>query len=327
MTLQELYNEADKEDEQGVRAKNRTIVKRLRGFRTHLIQEGYEPVTIKHYYASARTFYTHFLIEIPYIPSVKLPTKQVLSTEIPKKEHIIEAIQHTNNLKHIAIIYFMASSGTASNELCSITIQDFIDATSEYHTSSNIYDVVHELESQDQIIPLFQLTRLKINYTYWTLITPEATTHLIRYLKTRPLKKLRPTEQLFPLSPNAVNIFYRRINEKCGYPKTFFHPHAMRKYQSDILQDWDLTNRLQGRKNPSVREAYDKANPQKIKEKYIKHIEDLTLNPTKVVTLESKEVKELKAQHKQELMELESLMKQRVNAIEKKLEELLNDKY
>lgn len=303
MTLQELYNEADKEEEEGVRAKNRTIVKRLRGFRTHLIQEGYEPVTIKHYYASARTFYTHFLIEIPYIPSVKLPTKQVLSTEIPKKEHIIEAIQHTNNLKHIAIIYFMASSGTASNELCSITIQDFIDATSEYHNSSNIYDVVSELENQDQVIPLFQLTRLKTNYRYWTLCTPEATTHILRYLKTRPLKKLRPQEQLFPLTPNAVGIFYRRINEKCKYPKTFFHPHAMRKYQADILQDWDLTNRLQGRKPPSIRETYDKVNPQKLKQRYIKHLGDLTLNPTKVVTLESKEVMELKDELERERKE------------------------
>ena len=127
MTLQELYTEADTEEEQGVRAKNRKIVQRLRGFRTHLIQMGYEPVTIKHYYASARTFYTHFLIEIPFIPSVKLPQKQILSNEIPKKHHILEAIQHTNNLKHIAIIYFMASSGTAINEVCSITIQDFIE--------------------------------------------------------------------------------------------------------------------------------------------------------------------------------------------------------
>ena len=326
MTLQELYDEADTEEEQGVRAKNRKIVQRLRGFRTHLIQEGYEPVTIKHYYASARTFYTHFLIEIPYIPSVKLPSKQVLSTEIPRKEHIIEAIQHTNNLKHRAIIYFMASSGTAINEVCSITIQDFIDATNEYHNSSNIYDVVNELEQQDDVIPLFQLTRLKTQYKYFTACTPEATTHIIRYLKTRPLQKTRPKEQLFTLTPGAITIFYRRLNEKCKYPKTFFHPHAMRKYQADILQDWDLTNRLQGRKPQSVRESYDKVNPQKLKTRYMKHIEDLTLQPTRVVTIESEEVQQLKKQHKKELEALEQTMKTRVALIEAKIEELLKTK-
>lgn len=326
MTLQELYDEADHEEEEGIRAKNRTIVQRLRGFRTHLIQEGYEPVTIKHYYASARTFYTHFLIEIPYIPSVKLPSKQVLSTEIPRKEHIIEAIQHTNNLKHKAIIYFMASSGTAINEVCSITIQDFIDATQEYHTSTTIHDVVKELEQRDDIIPLFQLTRLKTGYRYWTLCTPEATTHILRYLKTRPLQKTRPNEQLFTLTPGAITIFYRRLNEKCKYPKTFFHPHAMRKYQADILQDWDLTNRLQGRKPQSVRESYDKANPTKLKQRYQRHIEDLTLQPSKVITIESDEVKQLKQQHQAELQALESTMKQRVQLIEEKLNQLLKEK-
>lgn len=323
MTLQELYDEADHEEEEGIRAKNRTIVQRLRGFRTHLIQMGYEPVTIKHYYASARTFYTHFLIEIPFIPSVKLPQKQILSSEIPKKHHILEAIQHTSNLKHIAIIYFMASSGTAINEVCSITIQDFIDATQEYHTSTTITDVVKELEQRDDIIPLFQLTRIKTQYKYFTACTPESVTHIIRYLKTRPLQKTRPSEQLFPLTPGAITIFYRRLNEKCKYPKTFFHPHAMRKYQADILQDWDLTNRLQGRKNPSIREAYDKANPQKIKERYIKHIEDLTLNPTQIITIESDEVKALKREHQREIEKLQTDFDQRFQTVEKLIQEYI----
>ena len=326
LTLDELYTEADTEEEQGVRAKNRKIVQRLRGFRTHLIQEGYEPVTIKHYYASARTFYTHFLIEIPFIPSVKLPQKQILSNEIPKKHHILEAIQHTNNLKHRAIIYFMASSGTAINEVCSITIQDFIEATKEYHTSTTIYDVVQELEKRDDVIPLFQLTRIKTQYKYFTACTPESVTHIIRYLKTRPLKKTRPNEQLFTLTPGAITIFYRRLNEKCKYPKTFFHPHAMRKYQADILQDWDLTNRLQGRKSNAVREAYDKVNPQKLKTRYQRHIEDLTLQPTRIVTIESDEVRQLKKQHKKELEALENTMKTRVQLIEAKIEELLKTK-
>lgn len=300
MTLQELYNEADQEEEDGIRAKNRTIVKRLRGFRTHLIQEEFATQTIKHYYSAARSFYFHHLIEIPYIPSVKLTQKQVMIDEIPKKHHIIEALEHTNNLKHRAIIYFMASSGTARNEVSSLTIQDFIDATSEYHNGGSFKNILEQLESQDNIIPLFQLTRIKTGYRYYTCCTPEATTHILRYLKTRPLHKIEPEDRLFELTPSATTSFFKRLNRKCKYPTTFFHAHSLRKYHADIIQDWDLINMLQGRKPNHVREAYFKANPSRIKEEYIKHLEDLTLHPTKLVTIESAEVKKLKAELKKE---------------------------
>ena len=331
MTLTELYNEADTEEEQGIRAKNRKIVQRLRSYRTHLIQEGYSTATITHYYQSVRTFYHHYLIEIPYIPRVKLPTKQVMYDDIPHKEHIIEALAHTNNLKHRAIIYFMASSGTARNETCQLTIQDFIDATKDYHTSSNIYDVVNELEGRDNIVPLFQLTRAKTNYRYYTCTTPEATQHIIRYLKTRPLKRLRPQQTLFNIKPNTLSIAFNRLNMKCKWPDKFFHPHALRKYHTNVLNDWELANTLQGRKPSVLRETYYKQDPSRIKAEYIKHLQDLTLQPSKVVTIESDEVKQLKKVLDTEKRKNEELQK-RVDNIEseagvlgRKLDELINN--
>ena len=319
MTLTELYDEADAEEEQGVREKNRNIVQRLRGFRTYLIQEGYSTNTINHYYSCSKAFYTHFLIQVPYIPSVKLNHKQVSIHQIPSKDDIIECLQHTNNLKHRAIIYFMCASGTARQEICNITIQDFIDATSEYHNSTQIYEVVQTLEEQDNIIPVFEMVRQKTNYRYYTLITDEATRHLLRYLRSRPLKRLRPTQSLFDIKPNSITIFFQRLNTSCGYPPHYLHPHSLRKYHTDIIDDWDLTNRLQGRKSNAVREAYDKVNPTKLKQKYMKHLEDLTLQPSKVVTIESDEVKELKRQHKAEIKRLEDETKARVQAIEDKI--------
>ena len=323
MTLTELYDEADHEEEMGVRAKNRKIVQRLRGFRTYLIQQEYASITITHYYASAKSFYTHFLIEVPNIPTIKLPQKQVTIEQIPTKDNLNELLAMTNNLKHKAIIYFMAASGTARNELSSITIQDFIDATQEYHNSTNIYDVILELEKQDNIIPIFKLTRIKTDYIYYTMITPEATNHLIRYLRTRPLKRLRPTQTLFDIKPNSITIFFERLSKKAGYPSNFLHPHSLRKYHSDILQDWDLTNRLQGRKPPHLRETYDKVNPQKLKKKYTKHIEALTLNPTRLITIESDEVKQLKIQHKKEMQALESRMRDEMNKMINDFKKLL----
>lgn len=294
LTLTELYEEADQEEEKGVRAKNRKIIQRLRGFRTYLIQENYAPVTINGYYSCSKAFYRHYLIEIPYIPSIKLPQKQLMYEEMPHKEHILEALSRTSNPKHRAIIYFMVSSGTARNEVANITIQDFIDATKEYHNSTNIYDVVQELEKQDNIIPLFQLTRVKTNFRYYTCCTPEATKHILRYLRTRPLKRLRPQQTLFNVKPNSITIFFSRLATKCGYPTHFLHPHALRKHHATTIGDYDLANMLEGRKQTPVREAYFKAKPSRVKEEYMKHIEDLTLKPVRMVTIESDEVKKLK---------------------------------
>lgn len=310
MTLTELYTEADTEEEQGIRAKNRKLVKRLRGFRTHLIQENYAPTSITNYYAYIKSTYRHFLIEIPYIPPVKLTPKQEMYDDIPHKEHIIECLQHTNNLKYRAIIYFMASSGTARQEICNITIQDFIDATKDYHHNSNIHDVITELEKQDNVIPVFKMIRQKTQYSYYTMITPEATQHLIRYLKTRPLKKLRSTQTLFDVNTHSITVFFIRLNHNCNYPDGFLHPHALRKYHADIIDDKSLTNMLQGRKPDAISESYFKANPKRIKEKYMKHIEDLTLQPTRLVTIESDEVKSLKAQLHREKTQRQNLEQQ-----------------
>ena len=316
LTLTELYNEADNEEEDGVRAKNRSIITRLRGFRTQLIQENYASVTIKHYYSCSKAFYRHYLIEIPYIPSIKLPTKQVLYEEIPHKEHIIEALSRTSNLKHRAMIYFISSSGTARNEVANLTIQDFIDATKDYHNEDNIYDVVQALEKQDNVIPLFQITRIKTNFRHYTCCTPETTTHILKYLRTRPLKRLRPTQPLFDIRPTSITIFFQRLAIKCGFPEKFLHPHALRKYVATVIGDYDLANMIEGRKQSPIREAYFKQDPKRIKQEYTRYIEKLTLNPTKMVTIESDEVKQLKLEHKKELDKLQD----RINNIENKSE-------
>lgn len=321
MTLQELYDEADNEEEQGIRAKNRQIVQRLRSYRTYLIQEDYASNSITNYYAAVKAFYRHFLIELPYIPSVKLKQKQIMYEEIPHKENIIDALSRTSNLKHRAIVYFMCSSGTARNEVSNLTIQDFIDATKDYHHQHKIYDVVQELEGQDNIIPLFQLTRAKTSYRYYTCCTPETTQHIIKYLKSRPLKKLRPQQTLFDIGTHSITVFFQRLNRSCGFPEKFLHPHALRKYHATLIGDYDFANLLQGRKQSPVRESYFKADPSRIKKEYMKHIPDLTFEKSRIVTIESDEVKELKKQNKNlEEQILED--KERLNDLQNKIERI-----
>ena len=55
-------------------------------------------------------------------------------------EIIKDAINITNPIMQ-AIILFISSSGCARQETLNITIQDFIDATREYHDSDDIYEI------------------------------------------------------------------------------------------------------------------------------------------------------------------------------------------
>ena len=60
----------------------------------------------------------------------------------------------TSNLKHKAVILFMLSSGTARQETVKLIIQDFIVATQDYHSNESLTEVLTELETQNNIIPL-----------------------------------------------------------------------------------------------------------------------------------------------------------------------------
>ncbi|MDR2831168.1 MAG: integrase [Methanobrevibacter sp.] len=303
MTLQELINEADTEEEEGIRAKKRKIVKRLKNYRNHKVHDGAAPTTIREYYSKIRTFYHHFGIEIPYIPPTRLRESIVRYDDIPNINHIREAIESTSNTKHRALILFMASSGTARAETINLTIQDFIEATKDYHKSTNINTILDELEKQKDAVPLFEMLRIKTNYPYYTCCSPEATQMIVKYLRTR--KNLKHSDKLFNLSHAAIAQIFVRINTNLGWGKVnydnFFHSHALRKFNATVIEDVAFANTIQGRKSDTITETYFKNNPQRIKEKYFEHLPKLTIHKTVVTNLDSSEVKKLKREFQVDL--------------------------
>ena len=83
-----------------------------------------------------------------------------------------------------AFVLFMSSSGCARQETLNITIQDFIEATKEYHASNDIYEIINELKGRKDIIPIFKLKRQKTNEYYHTFCSPEATCEIFHYLSS-----------------------------------------------------------------------------------------------------------------------------------------------
>lgn len=317
-TLQELYTEADTEEEQQIREKHRTLTKRLEGLRQLLYKQGYSTTVVNQTFTTTKNFYRLMRIALPYIPPMALPETQKGYEDIPNKEHIKQALDTTNNRLHKALILFMFSSCSAVAETLSITCQMFVDATKEYHNKQNIIDVINELEDKKDIVPFFLLKRQKMKrkyaegYKYYTCCTPEATKQIIKYLKHRVKREkiyknhiLSNEDKLFKIQPTGINMAFSRINDhqdndwgKIDHTR-FFHPHSMRIAGNTAIENIEDGNLFSGRKRNSIQESYFKKNPERIKELYVKYIPQLSIQDTAVHDIKSKEYKKLENENKE----------------------------
>lgn len=220
----------------------------------------------------------------------------------------------------------MFSSCSAVAETLSITCQMFVDATREYHDKENIIDVIRDLDGKKDIIPFFLLKRQKMRrkyeegYKYHTCCTPEATQHIINYLKYRIKREksyknhvLSNEDKLFKIKPIGINAAFSRINDhqdnNWGKKGTirFFHPHAMRIAGNTAIETEDDGNLFSGRKRNAIQESYFKRNPSKIKEIYMQYIPFLSITETEINIVNDKSMEELKKVKKEhEKLEIEN---------------------
>jgi integrase len=305
-----------------VRNKDKKITKRLKDYRLYLI-ENYQSLTVQEYFSKVKSFYRHYEIEVPYLPPMQLQANyHERYDDIPTIDHIREALENTNNLLLRAVILFMSSSGSGRAETLNLSVQDFIDATRDYHKSKTIDLVLGELKDQDDVIPLFELVRQKTNYPYYTVCSGEAVSAIIRYLDGR--EELDGGDKLFDVTPGTLAKLFNRLNDRVGWGKVnthnFFHPHALRKFHATVIEDTGLANALQGRRADSVTESYFKHNPNRLREKYLDHLSKLTVNPVKVTRVDDDGIKRIK--ELEVALEGERL---RLLSFEEKLEKIIKD--
>ena len=337
MHLKELLQEAEEEEEQGIRLKNRKLKKRMITHRNYLINEkNYSEVTLKKALTFIRTIYHHYEIEIPRIPKLNdrnvKKYEEIYYDDLPSKELIAEAISISKPLMK-SIILFICSSGCARKEVMSLTIQDFINATSDYHNATDITDCLDELKGQDNIVPTFKLKRNKVNKYYYTFCSPEATTAIMNYLNSRN-DKLEPESKLFDIHQNYLSVRFARLNRKLGgYKKGAFNimrMHMLRKFHASNLARGEngLTleeiDSLQGRGKEGVHQSYFYDDPRELRKKYIKNMDKVMINvDVQTLTIDSQEVLELKK--KAAMLERENEeMKENINrAVDDRISEVL----
>lgn len=326
-TIKALLNEADAEEEDRIRMKHRKIKQRILTYRQHLIDDGKQVSTINRYVSAILTFYTLNEIEPPRITGLTNRTHETIE-DIPTRKHIKQALENTGNTQLQAMILFLSSSGCSRTEMINITVQDFIDATKEYHNETQLQNVLNVLKRRDDVIPMFHLVRQKTNYPYYCFCTNEATQKIILHLEQRlSRKELQPTDSLWTMKKESVTDLFNALNNRMGwgYVNThgFFHPHALRKYFATQLLKADCDamtiDFLSGRHINTTQEAYFKADPLKLKNKYMYYMHNLSIREhNQYTSINSKEKEELKA------LKLEREMdKQRLRDVERKLEVLL----
>ena len=299
MSFSELLEEAEFEEEAGIRWKKRKIKRRLLTYRQYLLGI-YTLHTARTFFGRVVSTYRYFEIEIHDLPPINKKgvnkPAPVTFKDLPDKEIIRNAVKISNPVV-TAIIYFMASSGCARRETLNLTIKDYIDALDEYTNKTDIYEIIDELGVNCQVIPTFKILRQKTDKYYTTYCSPEAVNAINSYLLSRkdPLSDNSP---LFKISEFHFIRKFISINEELGLGKvgTFnrFRSHMLRKFHASALYNdgmsLDKVNDLQGKAKNKTDEAYFMTNPEDLKNEYIEHLSAVTINKeVEKITIKSKE--------------------------------------
>ena len=250
-------------------------------YRNFLFKSKNTPNTIKTYFTKIKTFYSHFEIEIPNLPDARYDTEYEINyLDLPTKDHIRQVLDIVS-IDFKSIILFMSSSGTARAEALSLTVGQFVDATSDSHHGGSLNSILDELSRKNDVIPTFYLRRIKTDKFYYTFCTPEATKYIVKYLKTR--KNLTLEDKLFNFTSSALLTKFQEVNDIMGWgfkgKYRFFRSHTLRKFHaSNIGLSAEYVDALQGRSKSEVHETYIKTNPEKLKAIYASAMKNVMVN-------------------------------------------------
>ena len=331
LSLVELLHEAETEEDDRIPQRRRQLTTRLLGFRNH-ITEHYKKNSVRSMMTKTLTLYTTYGLEIPKLPRQSKKNMNdcppITFKDLPDKD-IIKASLNISNPLMTAIILFMSSSGCARTEMLNLTVQDFIDATYMYHNSNDIYEVLDILKEHDDVVPTFKIHRQKTDKWYYTFCSPEAVTAIVNYLLSVK-KPLHNQDNLFDYHEVTVCYKFQEINDELGLGKkgTYnrFRSHMLRKFHASNLKNHGMSkediNEMQGKGQNIVDEAYFFDDPNILREKYIQHMDAVTINlDVNNIDVKSPEYLELEQKFKEKEAEVENF-ESRMNSFEKRLSDI-----
>lgn len=269
-TPTELIDEAEEEEEAGIKKRKRKIKKYFYDFVEYLEKDReVSEQTIQLHISTITAFYDEHDITPPRVKGLHKTISNISFDKLPSFDDVKKATVMVGP-RDKAIILLMISSGMGSSEVRNLKITDFKTSRSKIRT--------------------WNIRRFKTGMPYYTFNSPQSTEALNSYLKTR--KKKNTSDYLFvnksnmQMSNDSITRLFHKANDGAGlgfrdHRHRTLTSHILRKmfttalYKAglDILQiDWML-----GHKIPVSRAAYFKTHPDELKETYKKVIEFITL--------------------------------------------------
>jgi len=313
-TIRECLDIADDEEYHNLRWKNTRTREWILSYR-EWCYENYNVSTAQLYLTAIITIYRHFEITIPPLPyySTKHAKRSapINYNDLPDRQILSECLQVGSPLVR-SLILFMSSSGMSRIDVLNLTIDDWLNATSEYHNHpESVKYAIKDMQDTD-IIPTLYLTRQKTGQEYFTFCSHEATKCINSYLLTRTeiLHRERP---LFKINPRYINMVFERLNGYFQLGKVGeynrLRPHMLRKYHASQLAEagmsTDHINLLQGRKVPGVaHESYIRIKPESLKQEYIQALPYLVIEDVNKYKSEVDVLKEENENYKSNLDKL-----------------------
>ncbi len=305
-TPKQLIEETDKVDNTKAMAKK--IFGELRLFKEHLEKSGLAPMSVKSMITAVKSFYKYNFVELPTLSrSGATATTLFENKKIPKKEDIQEVLTVANPLEK-ALVLVGCSSGLSSNEISNLTLQEFYDGydpeteiTSLHLVREKVQYEFHTFLSPEASRAIFDYLKFrerkpkknngerkiaalkrKINYDS----NGKAIGYLFINRAIDPEYLETGNEEIRKLKPYTIQIIYTELCEKANKvsgkgKRNLIRSHNMRKFFNSTLlangADIFTTDYMMGHTLSGTQDAYFRADPEKLKEKYKQFIPYLTI--------------------------------------------------
>jgi len=319
-TPTELIEDAENEENEGIKMRSRKIRRYLKRFHSHYEERGFSPTHIKIGLTMVRSFYNTFEINLPKNRRSRTTVQTNDNKDTIEDLLTIEEIQKALGYAtptYKAIILLMVSSGMGRAEIISLTVQDFIKSIQDYFDQPitlplDIEWIHQKLDKINAPVATWNIRRIKTSEKHNTFSTPESIFAILNSLELQQPSNIE--RKLFiprkysdsnkiELDPSAFSKTFQRINDKCGFGikngQCKFHSQNLRKFFASQLTKINLgqynTERLLGHKVKSADQAaYLKQDTQHLLLKYRRVMEAVTItNKVEVVKITDEKIDEM----------------------------------
>ena len=229
-TLKDLIDEAENEEDEGIRIRKRKIKERLNTFKSNLIEKEYATNTINTTVNRVRSFYNEFEIQLPRTLKRKARKDKKLDTftDLPTIEDIQHILSYANPT-YRAMILLGFSSGMSRSELLNLTFKHYYDAIPFTKYPKTLEELINRVGELGDIVPLWRVTRVKTGNDYFTFSSPEASDAILNYLIDLQVRfpdyNPKPEDHFLRNKTNrkvhtrSLTEMMHRLNEKAGFKK------------------------------------------------------------------------------------------------------------